>query len=228
MRRMNKNSRYQQEKTAKEYETYYETKYKRAGFLEKHLLIKLLEQFENAKNLLDVGCGTGHFTRWMDATGLECYGVDISIPMLMEAKKMWPHGSLLQSESSHLPFKDKSVDIVTYITSLEYMPNASVAFVEAARVAKKGIIIGLMNKNSPATVRKRLQAITQKNSFYERAHFYSISDIKKLLDKTYPGKYAFTFWSTTVFPRAFGDLESSLFPFGAFLGIAVELRDTHD
>jgi hypothetical protein len=73
---------------------------------------------------------------------------------------------------------------------------------------------------------KKLQATTQKNSFYEKAHFYSISDIKKIFDKTFREKYTFKFWSTTVFPRAFGSLESSVFPFGAFLGIAVDLRGT--
>ena len=164
----------------------------------------------------------------MDATGLECYGVDVSIPMLKEAKKLWINGRLLQSEGSRLPFKDKSVDIVTYITSFEFMPDAVLALEEATRVAKKGVIMGLMNKNSLATVRKRFRSMTSKNSFYEKAHFYSISDIKKTLDKSFPGNYAITFWSTTVFPRVFGDLESSLFPFGAFLGVALELRDNHE
>ena len=150
----------------------------------------------------------------------------LSSPMLKEAKKMWTNGRLLQSEGSHLPFKDKSIDLVIYITSLEYMPDISSAFLEAARVAKKGIIVGLMNKNSPDTIRKQLQAITKRDSFYRNAHFYSISNIKKILNKTLPGKYVISFWSTTVFPRVLGDLESSVFPFGAFLGIAIELRDT--
>ncbi len=228
MRRMNDDSRYQQRQTAKEYERYYETKYKRADLLEKRLLIKLLGQFKNATNLVEIGCGTGHFTRWMDAKGLECYGVDVSIPMLKEAKKLSINGRLLQCEGSRLPFKDKSIDIIAYITSFEFMPNAAMAFEEAARVAKKGVIMGLMNKNSTTTVGKRFQSITGKNSFYEQAHFYSIFDIKKILDKSFSGKYAITFWSTTVFPRVFGDLESSLFPFGAFLGIAIELRDNHE
>ncbi len=47
-----------------------------------------------------------------------------------------------------------------------------------------------------------------------------------MLNKTLPGKYVISFWSTTVFPRVLGDLESSVFPFGAFIGIAIELRDT--
>lgn len=224
---MNRDSRYKQAQTAKEYEKYYENRYKRADLLEKRLLTKLLSQFKNPKSLLDIGCGTGHFTRWMETTGLECYGVDTSISMLREAKKMWTQGQLFQSEGSSLPFKDKSIDIITYVTSLEFMPDSAVALLEAARVAKKGIVMGLINKNSPATIRKRLQT-TQKHSFYENAHFYSISNIKNILEKTLSGKYTVTYWNTTVFPRVFGNLESSLFPFGAFLGIAVGLRGTYE
>ena len=151
MTNMVNDSRYQQKQIANEYESYYETKYKRADQLEKHLLSKLISQFKDAENLLEVGCGTAHFTRWIDSQGLVCYGVDASSQMLHEAKKVWTNGRLLQSEGSRLPFKDKSMDIVMYVTSLEYMPDISAAFLEAFRVAKKGIILGLLNKNSPST-----------------------------------------------------------------------------
>ncbi len=226
MTNMQNDSRYQQKQTANEYESYYETKYKRADQLEKHLLIKLIGHFKDAENLLEVGCGTAHFTRWIDSQSLVCFGVDTSSQMLHEAKKMWTNGRLLQSEGSRLPFKDKSMDIVMYVTSLEYMPDISAAFLEASRVSKKGIILGLLNKNSPSTLRKQVQILTKGESFYKNAHFYSISNIKKTLNKTLPGKYVISFWSTTVFPRVFGDLESSVFPFGAFIGIAIELRDS--
>ncbi len=229
MTKMKNNSHYQHKQTAKEYESYYETKYKRADLQEKRLLTELLGQFKDAKNLLEVGCGTGHFTKWMESSfGLECYGVDISNAMLKEAKERWAQGSVLQSEGSILPLRDRSVDIVAYVTSLEYMRNAVEAFLEGARVAKKGIILGLMNKYSPTTLRKKFQAKTQKRSFYQEATFYSVSDIKKALDKALPGKYIIASWKTTVFPKVFGGLESSIFPFGAFLGVAVELRDAND
>ncbi len=71
------------------------------------------------------------------------------------------------------------------MTSLEFMPDATLAFKEAARVAKKGIIFGLMNKNSPSTVRKRFQVVSNKIRFIKEAKFYSISDIKKMLEKVF-------------------------------------------
>jgi ubiquinone/menaquinone biosynthesis C-methylase UbiE len=62
--------------------------------------------------------------------------------MLEEAKKLWPSSRLLQCEGGHLPFKNKSVDHVLFITSFEYMPDAVKALSEAKRVAKKGILLG--------------------------------------------------------------------------------------
>ncbi len=218
------NMDFEQEQTAKHYEEYYETKYKRADQLEKKLLTQLFSKFSDVKNVLEVGCGTGHFTRWMDSLDLESIGVDKSKSMLEEAKGRWSQGTLLQTEGSRLPFKDKSFDVVAFITSLEFMPNATLAINEAARVGKRGIILGLMNKNSTSTLKKRIQVTTKNNSFYQQAKFYSISDIKNLIEKT-PGKLEITFWASTVFSKPFNKMESSRFPFGAFLGIAIKLRD---
>jgi ubiquinone/menaquinone biosynthesis C-methylase UbiE len=219
---------YLQEQIVKEYEAYYQTKYKRADVLEKRLLKKLLEQFNDIERLLEVGCGTGHFTRWMDSLGLECYGLDMSSLMLKEAKKLWIDGRLLKGESSHLPFRSKSFDVVMYVTSLEYMPYVTAVFTEAMRIARKGIIIGLMNKWSPPTIRRIIQVRMGRNPYYRNANFYSISDMKRILGKTLPKGYDIVYWNTTVFPRVFGSMVSSLFPFGSFLGIAVKLEDTCD
>jgi ubiquinone/menaquinone biosynthesis C-methylase UbiE len=218
---------YLQEQIVKEYEAYYQSKYKRADALEKRLLRRLLEQFEDIKTLLEVGCGTGHFTRWMESLGLECYGLDMSSLMLKEARQLWIDGRLLQGESSHLPFRSKSFDVITYVASLEYMPNIAAVLAEAIRVTKKGIIIGLMNKWSLPTLRRMFQVRMGRNPYYRNANFYSISDIKRIFGETFK-KHDIAYWNTTAFPRVFGNMESTLLPFGSFLGIAIKLDDTHD
>jgi ubiquinone/menaquinone biosynthesis C-methylase UbiE len=225
---MQKEAWYFQEETVKNYECFYQTKYKRADRLEKKLLTKLLDTLGHAEKLLEIGCGTGHFTRWLDSMGLECYGLDLSHLMLREAKKLWPNGSLLQGESSHLPFKDKSFDVVAFIACLEYMPNIAKVVNEAARVSRKGIIIGIMNKWSLSTMRRIIQIKMGKNPYYKNVKFYSIFGIKHVLEETLHDRYTICFWSTAVFPKIFGDRESALLPFGAFLGIAVKLGENVD
>jgi ubiquinone/menaquinone biosynthesis C-methylase UbiE len=217
---------YAEEKTAIEYQKSYQTKYRRAQALEKTLLKKLLSQFTGAKDVLEVGCGTAHFTRWLQTKGYESYGIDLSSGMLMVAKRLWSQGNLLKGESNYLPFQDKSVDIVAFITSLEFIQNPNTALIEAYRVAKKGIILGLLNKNSFAMLKRKIQQNKQE-PVYSQAILYSISEIKKMLNKTIPVKYTIA-WSTTVFPRILGDFDSKRCPLGDFLGVAVKLdKQTH-
>jgi ubiquinone/menaquinone biosynthesis C-methylase UbiE len=147
--------------------------------------------------------------------------------MLKEAQGMWIQGCLLQCEASHLPFRTKSMDVVVYVTSLEFMPDLETVLTEAGRVAKKGMVIGLINNWSLHTLRKMLQAKGGSNQFYRNASFYSIRDMKRRLNKVLKGQKIIN-WRTTVFPRIFGNLESSCFPFGAFLGIAVKLDEKYD
>ena len=219
---------YLQERIVKDYETYYHTRYRRADVLEKKLLGKLLSQFGNVQKVLEIGCGTGHFTKWMESLGLECYGLDLSHLMLAEAKKLWSNGQLIQSESHLLPFKSGSFDVTAFLACLEYMPNVNTVFQEAARVTRKGIVIGLMNKWSPSTIRRIAQVKMGKNPFYKNAKFYSILDIKRILRETFQDTHNVAYWSTTDFPRALGSIESAFFPFGSYLGLAVKLHDAYD
>lgn len=221
---MQKDAWYFQKDIIKNYESYYQQKYKKAERSEKTLLKKLLDNLGETKSLLEVGCGTSHFTRWFESYGLECIGLDLSDMMLKEAKKMWTKATLLQSESSFMPFKSKSFDVVAFIACLVYMPNPLKVICEASRVARKGIIFGLINKWSLPTLRRMIQVKMGKNPYYKNAKFYSILDIKQILKDALGDAHTISYWNTTVFPNNFEKMQSSLFPFGAFLGVAVKLR----
>jgi ubiquinone/menaquinone biosynthesis C-methylase UbiE len=71
--------------TAWAYEAWYETTGRRADRLEKALFRQMLARFPQASSLLEIGCGTGHFTRWFKELGLRTAGLDLSLPMLAEA-----------------------------------------------------------------------------------------------------------------------------------------------
>ena len=213
---------YQDEQTAKDYEASYQNQYRRADKLEKQLITKMLAQFPDAKTLLEVGCGTGHFTKWLQTQGYHCQGLDLSSGMLGEAKKVWSPSNLIKGDASHLPIQDKSVDLTFFVTSLEFIPDAPLALSEAARIAKKGIILGLLNKNSPSTFKIRIHP--KKYALFCSATFYSLREMRKVLAQNISAEHEIAFWSTTVFPRILGNLESAFLPFGDFLGIAVKLQ----
>ena len=54
---------------APHYEAWFETKEgQRADRLEKALLARLLAELGPPNDVLEIGCGTGHFARWMSST----------------------------------------------------------------------------------------------------------------------------------------------------------------
>jgi ubiquinone/menaquinone biosynthesis C-methylase UbiE len=58
------------ETAASRYEAWYTTpRGQRTDQAERALLEWLLGQFPNARSILEVGCGTGHFTTWLASDG---------------------------------------------------------------------------------------------------------------------------------------------------------------
>ena len=138
---------------ARRYEQWYSEEGRRADALEKALLWKLLKAFPDARTALEVGCGTGHFTRWMAEKGLDTVGLDASQPMLMEARR-YDGSQYLLGDALHLPVADRSFDLVALITTLEFVPDPARALAEAARVARQGILLGVLNRYSLLTLRE--------------------------------------------------------------------------
>jgi len=206
------------------YESWYESPDgQRMDRCEKKVLRALLEPMQ-PRSLLEVGAGTAHFTRWFAGElGLEVVGVDLSPVMLAEARKYWS-GPLIQADAAALPFEDRSFDVVAFITSFEYMPNPLQVLQEAGRVARKGLLMGLMNRWSVATVRRRIQEFFGKNPFFGNAHFYSLPEIKALVRRALGERITEIRWRATLFPKGI-PIEDAPLPLGNFLALAVHLKE---
>jgi ubiquinone/menaquinone biosynthesis C-methylase UbiE len=215
---------YLQDNVVKSYESWYEGKGKRADTLEKQLLKELVDYIGEIETMLEVGVGTAHFTRWFESYGIRSVGLDFSPIMLKEAKKLWK-GDLVRGDSHYLPFREKTFDLVTFITCMEYMRSPTDVLKEASRVSMSGILLGLMNKWSLPTIRRKIQVMLGRNPFYSNARFYSILDARDFLRRAL-GRINYRMkWSTTVYPRIMF-IRRSRFPFGAFLGIAVKFSSS--
>jgi ubiquinone/menaquinone biosynthesis C-methylase UbiE len=206
------------------YESWYEgPDGRRMDRLEKQVLRSLVQRLAPAQSLLEVGVGTAHFARWFEGElSLKVVGLDLSPLMLAEARKYW-QGTLIQGDAAALPFPDGAFDLVAMITCFEYMPDPVRVLREAARVSRRGLVMGLMNRWSVATLRRRLQEIMGKNPFYGNAHFYSLPAIRRLLRGALGPQIAKIYWTSTLFPKGV-PLEEARLPFGNFLGLAIKLR----
>lgn len=89
--------------------------------------------------LLDVGCGTGSFTRRWAALDLQAFGFDLSPAAIAAAGRTGggPMGFAV-ADAEQMPIVDESVDIVTFSSVLHHIPDFRPALREAFRVLKPG------------------------------------------------------------------------------------------
>jgi SAM-dependent methyltransferase/uncharacterized protein YqgV (UPF0045/DUF77 family) len=204
------------------YEAWYETlEGRRADALEKASLRRLLGNFPYAQSALEVGCGTGHFTRWLGEQGLMAVGLDLSAGMVEQAQTL--DGVLLtQGDARRLPFVDRAFDLVALITTLEFLEQPREALVDALRVARRGVLLGVLNRWSLLGLQRRLAGLSRA-SVYSAAHFYGVGELRRLLRSVADGK-AHIRWHTTLFPRGWPWLQSTLL-WGGFIGMAMRLPE---
>lgn len=205
------------------YEQWYEGRYKRAEVWQKKVMQQLLEADGRIKTLLEFGCGTGRFTRWWHQIGIEATGGDLSPLMLSQAINLF-NGPVVMADSHHMPFKDNTFDSLAFITTFEYYKDPCKVIQEAARVAKYGIALGMMNRNTPKYFRRRIQQAFGKNPFYVTANFYTPKSLIKVIEKALEGRNYSIRWTCTGLPKYFPVQQWSI-PYGDFFGLYVQFHD---
>jgi len=195
------------------YEAWYTTTGRRADRLEKALLKQLLAAFPTAHTLLEIGCGTAHFTRWFESQGLQVIGLDSSLPMLEEAKSLEsPPG--LRGDALKTPLASDSFDLVAMITTLDFLPDPLGSLIEALRVSRQGLILGVLNAQSK--LGRQLEKI--RNPPWDAAHLFSVKELLRLIRRAVGGDQVKISWWTTLWPL----LPFALpLPWGGFIGVRV-------
>jgi len=201
--------------TAASYEVWYQTVGRTADQQEKALLKWLLSKFKAARSILEVGSGTGHFTRWLSEQGLLAMGLDSSRPMLEEAIRL-RSPVCLQADATALPFRSASVDLVAFITTLEFLPDPILALTEAIRVAREGLVLGVLNALRWLGRQYRREA----GPIWEAARFYTPNELKRMVQEVV-GDQPKVVWRTTLWSCWPGALP---LPWGGFIGMAVRLH----
>ncbi len=134
-----------------QYEAWYATQRGQwIGEEEYHLLASLLAP-NPSETLLDVGCGTGYFTRRFaaDAADSKVVGTDIDLEMLRFADRhSEPSISFVAADARQLPFCDSSFDLVVSVTALCFIQDEKQALREMLRVARRRVVLGLLNRHS--------------------------------------------------------------------------------
>ena len=96
----------------------------------------------DVRSILDVGCGTGEFLRWLPQSYWKV-GLDFSYDALIRVGTLAIQGSI-----SALPFASSSFDLVTCFEVLEHLSYQTLpdAVQELGRVSRKYIIVSVPNE----------------------------------------------------------------------------------
>lgn len=199
------------------YEAWYEAEGRVADQLERGLLGESLGGFPGARTALEIGVGTGHFARWLKDLHWQVVGLDISAPMLAEASRR--NGtSFVRADAIALPFPAGAFDVALLVTTLEFLPSPTRALHEAARVARLGIVLGVLNRWHPLAWLRKRSALP----LWRVAHFYSPPELAHEVRRALGAQAGGITWRTTLLPR-FWHRRISRLPIGAFIGMGVSL-----
>lgn len=86
--------------------------------------------------VLDVGCGDGMLARLIQESrpDIEIQGIDVSV-------REKTHAHVKEFDGKVIPFADHSFDVVMFVDVLHHTEDVAVLLKEAARVAKKCVIL---------------------------------------------------------------------------------------
>jgi len=85
---------------------------------------RLVPGVNGAHRVLDLGCGAGRHLRALRAAGIDAVGMDLSAPLLRQARTAAPGCHRVRGDMRRLPFAAGSFDVVTsFFTSFGYFDS---------------------------------------------------------------------------------------------------------
>lgn len=147
------------------------------GDTEYRLLWRMLGA-EPGASLLDVGCGTGYFSRRFAGDALAVTGVDPDPAMVEFAGARRVRGeTYLVGDARALPFADRHFDLCVAVTSLCFIAEQAQAIAEMLRVTRGRVALGLLNRHS---LLYRQKGSGQGRGAYRGAHWHTSAEVRRL------------------------------------------------
>jgi ubiquinone/menaquinone biosynthesis C-methylase UbiE len=149
--------------------------------LEKKAISRYLSPDAKGKKLLEVGCGTGHWSRFFCECGLNVTGIDISKRMIDIAKaKNIPNASFQVADGHCLPFPDDTFDVTAAITTLEFVRDPESVVAQMVRCTRKRVgevLVGVLNRRASLNHRRKKDS----QGLWAAARLFSPEELEQLL-----------------------------------------------
>lgn len=118
------------------------------------ILIALLEiiQHNQARTILEVGCGTGHWLAEMEEVfagqvGYKLFGLDFSTGMLQQARARNKTFYLARGQAEAPPFRQASFDLIYCVHALHHFSRQQEFIAECLRWLKPGGILAIIGSD---------------------------------------------------------------------------------
>ena len=153
------------------------------GFVQA-LIPPLLSPHKNDK-ILDIGCGTGNHLLALSRLGFDLSGVDASPGMVEIAKSRLGNRCELKTGSAEdLPFSDNEFDFALLINTLEFLDDPVTALKEAGRVARRKVLICVINSLSLYNLGARIQGVFR-DTLIRHVWQYNLWEMKSHIKSAY-------------------------------------------
>ena len=140
--------------------------------------------------ILCIGFGLGEEIKSFKKQGCETYGIELSQGMIKMARKKNSIENIAKGDTFHLPFKDKSFDIIYSCFLIDIFDDKGIATLlkEMRRVAKKdGRIVSVNNTFEQSMISKALVAYYQ----FVKDHLYTRMKTRPIIAENHFRKAGF-------------------------------------
>jgi ubiquinone/menaquinone biosynthesis C-methylase UbiE len=98
-----------------------------------------IEDFVGRSSVVDFGVGTGRFAAPLAQLGVDVVGLDVSLPMMSQARDKGVAGLVLATAES-TPFRAQSFDYAMVVHFMHLLKDWRATVKEISRVSRKGLI----------------------------------------------------------------------------------------
>ncbi len=181
-----------------------------------NLLARLPERFA-PRAIIDLGCGTGYFTRALTRRYQQpVIGLDLAEGMLRFASAqsaIAPSGyasSWVVADAEALPLKPESLDLIFSSLALQWCPDLGRALAQAAQALRPGgcLALSTLVKGTLTELRQAWQTV---DGFVHVNRFMAVEDLQQLL-------------ATAGFGRWRCELEAHVLHYAQLSGLTQELK----
>ncbi len=124
----------------------YDTRYERNSYVGVQQALQRFAGSQPGLQILEIGCGTGHWLKLLSASGLHVVGLDLSAGMLAQAQMGLAGIPLVQGTAERLPWQAESFDRVFCINAFHHFTDKATFLTEVRRILRPGgrmLIVGL-------------------------------------------------------------------------------------